>query len=236
MRRKFYSVLREGVKALTIIPENTRIVPLRAEGSRPPFYMVDSYPYFIDLVKQLGADQPVMSLIGYEEMLAAGRYTIEDEAARHVQTILEHQPEGPYMMGGCSASGIVAFEIAQQMYALGREVSLLVLFDTSNPFYMREYSSFWMSFNSYREDWRRLRAYQLPAWAVQKCMGLFARKTGWLNGALGVNGGRDHIGPSDRRIDLARAYHPDPLSRRRAFVQAHRPFRRTLPRSPIRLG
>jgi hypothetical protein len=75
---------------------------------------------------------------------------------------------------------------------------------------MREYSSFWMSFNSYREDWRRLRAYQLPAWAAQKCMGLFARKTGWLNGALGVNGGRDHIGPSDRRIDLARAYHPDP--------------------------
>ena len=49
------------------------------------------------------------------------------------------------MLGGCSASGIVAYEIAQRLRALGYEVGLLVLFETPNPYFMREYSDFWMS-------------------------------------------------------------------------------------------
>ena len=72
-------------------------------------------------------------------------YTIADEAEAHIKTILARQPHGPYMLGGCSASGIVAYEMAQRLRARGHEVGLLVLFDTPNPYFMREYSDFWMS-------------------------------------------------------------------------------------------
>lgn len=209
MRRKFYSVLRAGAKSLIIVPEKVRMVVLQDAGTRPPFYMVDSYPYFIELVKLLGLDQPVISLIGYEEMVMAGGYGITNEAARHVQTILEHHPRGPYMVGGCSASGLVAYEIAQQMCALGHTVSTLVLFDTPNPHYMREYSAFWMSLNSYREDLHRLRMREIPLWAAMKFKGLLIDKTSWLkNGALDVNGAQKKVGYSEIRIRAARKYRP----------------------------
>src|SRR5579859_4239770 len=115
MRRKFYTVLRADKKVLVIVSENTPMVILKDAGTKPPFFMIDSFPYFIDVVKLMGRDRPIISLIGHEDMLMAGHYSIEDEAARHIQTILEYQPTGPYLIGGCSASGVVAYEIAQQM-------------------------------------------------------------------------------------------------------------------------
>ena len=67
MRRKFYTILRENTKSLAIVPEGTQMIALQPAGERPPFFMVDSYPYFIDVVQLTGADQPILSLIGYEE-------------------------------------------------------------------------------------------------------------------------------------------------------------------------
>jgi thioesterase domain-containing protein len=55
-----------------------------------------------------------------------------DIAAYHIQTIREIQPEGPYYLGGWSAGGLVAFEVAQQLTKQGQEVPLLVLFDVVN--------------------------------------------------------------------------------------------------------
>jgi thioesterase domain-containing protein len=210
MRRKFYTVLQAGKKSIIIVPDGTRIVALQTEGTRPAFYMVDSFPYFIDVVPLLGADQPVMSLIGHEDMLADS-YSIADEAAQHVQTILERQPTGPYILGGCSASGIVAYEAAQQLCALGHKVGKLVLFDTPNPYYMREYSAFWLSLNSYRDDLHRLKISEIPGWAVMKFKRLIFKRTSSLeHGSLPVHGGRDHMGPSEIRIEAARKYRPAP--------------------------
>jgi thioesterase domain-containing protein len=208
MRRKFYTVLEAGEKSLIIVPENTRVVALQADGTRSPFYMIDSFPYFIDVVSLLGPDQPVLSIIGHEDMMADS-YSIADEAAQHVQTILEHQPAGPYMLGGCSASGIVAYETAQQLHALGRKVSKLVLFDTPNPYYMREYSALWMSLNSYREDLHRMRISEIPAWVIMKFKKLISKQIAGLEyGSLPLNGGRDQMGPSEIRIRAARKYRP----------------------------
>jgi thioesterase domain-containing protein len=80
------------------------MVTLQAGDSGSPFFMIDSYPYFIEVVKLLGPHQSVISLIGHEDMLIAGQYSIEAEAAHHIQTILKYQPRGPYTVGGCSAS------------------------------------------------------------------------------------------------------------------------------------
>ena len=225
MRRKFYTILRENTKSLAIVPENTQMVALQATGERPPFFMVDSYPYFIDVVRLTGTDQPVLSLIGFEETLSES-YEIPVEANTHLETILRHQPHGPYMLGGCSASGIVAYEIAQQLRALGHEVGLLVLFDTPNPYFMREYSDFWMSITSYRTDLSKMRWSEVPGWLVNKFQGLKDRKPRWLpwrsNVVSATPGTLDQFGPSSPRVVAARRYRPAPYSGRFLLVKRER--------------
>jgi thioesterase domain-containing protein len=65
-----------------------------------------------------------------------------DIAAYHIETIREIQPQGPYYLGGWSASGLVAYEVAQQLRDQGHEVALLVLFDVLNSAALRP-SSRW---------------------------------------------------------------------------------------------
>src|SRR5271154_3144697 len=222
MHRKFYTILRDNAKSIAIVPEKTQMVALQPSGERAPFFMVDSYPYFIDVVRLTGTDQPVISLIGFEETLSES-YNLPDEANTHLKTILSHRPHGPYMLGGCSASGIVAYEIAQRLKARGHEVGLLVLFDTPNPYYMREYSDFWMSVNSYRSDLSKMRWLEIPGWATDKVRGLKNRKPSWLPWASnGTNRTRaliDEMGASPIRLNAARMYRPAPYSGRFLLVK-----------------
>jgi thioesterase domain-containing protein len=223
MRRKFYTILRENTKSLAIVPENTQLVALQPVGQRPPFFMVDSYPYFIDVVRLTGTDQPVLSLIGQEETQLTDSYSILDEARAHVKTILAHQPRGPFMLGGCSASGIVAYEIAQQLRSLGHAVGLLVLFETPNPYYMREYSDFWMSVNSYRSDLSKLRWSEIPRWVGDKLRGLKDKRPSWIpwtsNQVEHAPSVGDQFGPLSVRVTAARKYRPAPYSGRFLLVK-----------------
>ena len=54
-------------------------------------------------------------------------------ATAYLAEIREVQPEGPYMLGGYSGGGLVAFEMAQQLTAAGEKIALLVMFDTFPP-------------------------------------------------------------------------------------------------------
>jgi thioesterase domain-containing protein len=225
MHRKFHTVLRQNSKSIAIVTEDTRVIDLQPAGERPPFFMVDSYPYFIDVVQLTGADQPILSLIGYEETQDAS-YRIADEAETHIKTILARQHSGPYMLGGCSASGIVAYEIAQRLQARGQQVGLLVLFDTVNPYFMREYSDFWMSVNTYRNDLINLRRSEIPGWALGKLRGMKYGRLRWLKwNSLGANRTRslmDQLRTSTIRVAAARRYRPMPYSGRVLLVKRDR--------------
>jgi len=225
MHRKFHTILRENAKSLAIVSEGTQMIALQPAGERPPFFMVDSFPYFIDVVQLIGADQPILSLIGYEETEDEG-YTIADEAEAHINTILAQQPHAPYMLGGCSASGIVAYEIAQRLRAQGREVGLLVLFDTPNPYFMREYSAFWMSVSSYRSDLSNLRWSHVPGWTLGKLHGMKHGKFRWLTGtSVGADQTRrlmNRLRSSTIRIAAARKYRPGPYLGRVLLVKRDR--------------
>jgi thioesterase domain-containing protein len=54
-------------------------------------------------------------------------------AAFYIEALRLIQPEGPYLLGGWSMGAIVAFEMAQQLEALGQNVSLLALIDSKAP-------------------------------------------------------------------------------------------------------
>ncbi len=112
------------------------IVPIQPNGSRRPFFCVHpaggNVFSYINLVQHLGYDQPFYSIqaigLGGKE---SPPLEIETMAARYVEQIQAHQPQGPYLIGGWSLGGTVALEMAQQLVSQGQEVALLALFDTS---------------------------------------------------------------------------------------------------------
>ena len=55
---------------------------------------------------------------------------MEEMAAEYVAAVREIQPQGPYLLGGWSAGGLVALEMAQQLLAQGEPIHMLALLDT----------------------------------------------------------------------------------------------------------
>jgi thioesterase domain-containing protein len=86
------------------------------------------------LVRHLDAEQPVY---GLQAQGLDGKQTphnkVEDMASHYIQQIRTVQPHGPYLLGGFSSGGIVAYEMARQLVAGGDRVELLAMFDTYNP-------------------------------------------------------------------------------------------------------
>jgi thioesterase domain-containing protein len=55
---------------------------------------------------------------------------MEDIAAYYVSEILKQNPDGPYALAGYSLGGIIGFEMAKQLKAMGKEIKMLAMFDT----------------------------------------------------------------------------------------------------------
>jgi len=109
-----------------------RVAAIKPDGHRPPFLCVDAGPFFRQLAQRLKPEQPFLGLRLAETDSLPTHYSMADIAAYHIRTIREIQPEGPYYLGGWSAGGLVAFEVAQQLTSQGQEVPLIVLFDVVN--------------------------------------------------------------------------------------------------------
>jgi thioesterase domain-containing protein len=59
--------------------------------------------------------------------------SIESMAAAYIAEIVTVQPAGPYLLGGYSGGGVIAFEMARQLQDAGHEVARLVFLDTFLP-------------------------------------------------------------------------------------------------------
>ena len=114
------------------------LVPLQPNGSGLPLFFVHpsggSVHWYADLARHLGAGQPFYGLqaqgLNGDEGLHTQIHTrIEDMAAAYVKALLDVQPDGPYRLGSWSMGVVVAFEMAQQLRARGREVDLLIMLD-----------------------------------------------------------------------------------------------------------
>ena len=125
-----------GDSPTTITPAYSPLVPIQSTGTRPPFFCVHPwagvvYPYY-ELAAELGPDQPFYGL------QAVGLYqqphtTIEAMADHYLTALRRVQPEPPYLLGGWSMGGLIAFEMAQQLQQAGEAVTLLALFDVPAP-------------------------------------------------------------------------------------------------------
>jgi amino acid adenylation domain-containing protein len=114
------------------------LVPIQTRGSKPPFFCIHGINggvvRFHDLSQHLGTNQPFYGLQaqGLDPRYSCHTRT-EDMAALYLEEIRKIQPQGPYLVGGYSFGGAIAFEIAQQLAAQGHEDTLVVLFDTNFP-------------------------------------------------------------------------------------------------------
>jgi thioesterase domain-containing protein/acyl carrier protein len=114
------------------------LVPIKPTGSLPPFFCVHpvggNVLCYAALARQLDAEQPFYALqaLGLNGE-SQPKTCIEDMAATYIQAIQTVRPQGPYRLGGWSLGGVVAFEMARQLEALGAEVETLALIDSFNP-------------------------------------------------------------------------------------------------------
>ncbi len=111
------------------------LVEIQPTGSRPAFFCVHALGgnvlEYYDLARHLGPDQPFYGLQSAGLDGSRPPHTsVEDMAAHYIKEMRELQPEGPYLIGGRSLGGMVAFEMAQQLKAQGQTIGLLALLDT----------------------------------------------------------------------------------------------------------
>jgi thioesterase domain-containing protein len=198
-----------------------RIVTLQPLGDKPPFFIVGAATRLVALLRQTICGHPIFSLLGDDKVALSGHYALRDEAGEHVKTILETQENGPYLVGGFSAGGIIAYEVTQQLLALGKQVALLVLFDASNPFFMRDYSELSRSLAGLRYTLRfhaanlkKLAVYQRPSY-LAKALWAWRPGLAFLKRTFsrrGLSKGSNEADPLMTRIMAARQYRPKPLS------------------------
>jgi amino acid adenylation domain-containing protein len=123
--------------------ERSPLVAIQPLGIRPPFFCVHAIGgevlSFYHLARHLGLAQPFYGLqaaqlhrMGNEEV------TISGSAREYLAAIRELQPEGPYRLGGYSYGAIVAYEMALQLQAVGEQVALLAVLDTSAPWVLQQ--------------------------------------------------------------------------------------------------
>jgi aspartate racemase len=115
------------------------LIPVHTGGEATPFFCVHGGGggvFFVrDLSAHLEGNRPVYGLQARGFEGRPGPYRpVEELAANYLAEIRPVQPHGPYLLGGLSFGGKVAFEMAQQLVAAGEEVALVVLIDTqANP-------------------------------------------------------------------------------------------------------
>jgi thioesterase domain-containing protein len=108
-------------------------MPIQSIGSRPPIYLIHDLLGDVDcyrgLAGALGPDQPVYALLSFSSDLQ-GLQSIEGLATSYLTDLRAIDPTGPYILGGFSFGGTVAFEMARQLEEMGEETILVVMIDS----------------------------------------------------------------------------------------------------------
>jgi thioesterase domain-containing protein len=118
--------------------ERDSLVLIREGGARPPLFLVHDGDgetmLYRNLALRLDAGHAVYGLQPYAlEGVPMAHTRIPEMAAYHIGKIRSVRPRGPYLLGGMCAGGVIAFEIARQLQAMGERVALLALLDAADP-------------------------------------------------------------------------------------------------------
>ncbi|OHY35864.1 non-ribosomal peptide synthetase [Cylindrospermopsis raciborskii CS-508] len=118
------------------------LIPLQTQGDLLPLFLVHqaggyglSYSVLAEkLAVGMGKKLPIYAiqspgLDGKQSPLES----IEEMANTYIHTIREIQPHGPYLLGGHSLGGLIAFAMASQLEAMGEQIERVLIIDTHPP-------------------------------------------------------------------------------------------------------
>jgi len=121
----------------TIVPWTT-LVPVQPNGNLPPFFCIAGLGGDCMELRHVAACvEPNRPFYGVQYRGVDGRRaphrSIYALATEFLQDIRQKQPHGPYYLGGFSAGGLAAYEVAQMLTCQGESVALLALIDAFSP-------------------------------------------------------------------------------------------------------
>jgi len=114
------------------------LVSIQPQGSPAPFFCVHAVGgqviSYAELSQELGLEQPFYGLQSPPaNFFHESGISIEQLANLYNRELRSVQPVGPYLLGGWSMGGMVAWEMAQQLLKEGETIGLLALIDTTPP-------------------------------------------------------------------------------------------------------
>ncbi|HVX95961.1 MAG TPA: HAD-IIIC family phosphatase, partial [Polyangia bacterium] len=128
----------EAVAARLDAPEEHRsLVLLQDGGEGPPLFLVHDADgetlLYRNLARRLAGEHPVYALQPRLRADSSVVHTsIAEMAAHYVAEIRRVHPDGPYLLGGLCAGGILAFEMARQLEQDGQAAHLVAVFDAAD--------------------------------------------------------------------------------------------------------
>ncbi len=172
-----------GVAAMVgAVGDEPLYLSVNGDGSKAPIYMIHAYLGTALRYRRLGqylpADRPLVGIQvqAFDGESVPTRTTIDELAAEAVTQIRALQPHGPYVVGGHSAGGLVAYETARRLAADGEELPLVVLLDSPVP-----RSSFHYVWAESVMNWPDIKAASF-AERAHRLMGLVTSRRGKLGG------------------------------------------------------
>ena len=114
------------------------LVLIRDGSGRPPLFLIHDGDgetmLYRNLALRLDPGHAVYGLQPYSlDGVPMAHTRIPEMAAYHIGKIRSIQPNGPYLLGGMCAGGVIAFEAARQLQDQGERVAMLALLDAADP-------------------------------------------------------------------------------------------------------
>lgn len=111
------------------------LVPIKTNGHKTPIYIVHGFGMnvllFNNVAKNMDSEQPVYALQARGLNADDKPFDKMEEIAGHyISEIIARDPGPSYALAGYSFGGIIAFEMAKQLKAMGKEIAMLGMFDT----------------------------------------------------------------------------------------------------------
>ncbi len=113
------------------------LVLIRAGGSKPPVFFVHDGVgetlLYRNLAQRLSTDHAVYGLRPHSAGGHALLHTrLSEMASHHIEKIRRVQPQGPYLLAGLCAGGVIAYEIARQLEQQGDATAMVGLIDAAD--------------------------------------------------------------------------------------------------------
>jgi amino acid adenylation domain-containing protein len=140
--------------------ERTGRVYIARPGTNKPLFLLPGFGANLldcrDLINCLHPSQSVISCQFPRKMMSASPIRIESLAEQFVSLLIEHDPDGPYLLAGYSSGGLIVFEMARLLRKQGRQVAFLGIIDTATK------KRNWMSRAAQQVAAHRMQIAELP--------------------------------------------------------------------------